>query len=144
MNDNLIITKIMIDTAPFIYYIEEHDTYLPIIKPIFDKIDSFEIDAITSTITLIEVLVHPKKQNNQALERQYIEILTQNANLELVDITVEIAQIASDIRASYSIKVPDAIQLASGIINNCDSFLTNDKNLKKVKEINVIVLDELR
>lgn len=133
----------MIDTAPFIYYIEEHQRYLPIIKPIFDQIDSFKFEAITSTITLLEVLVFPKKQNNLYLESQYVEILTQNASIELVDITIEVAQIASEIRAYYDIKTPDALQIASGIANNCDSFLTNDKALKKVKEIKVLVLDEL-
>jgi len=30
------IKKIMIDTAPIIYFIEEHEKYFPLIKPIFD------------------------------------------------------------------------------------------------------------
>jgi len=68
--------------------------------------------------------------------------LIDNENLELIDIDIAIAKKASEIRANYKIKTPDAIQLASGIVNHCDSFLTNDRDLKKVKEINVIVLDD--
>ena len=142
MIETIPIKKIMIDTAPFIYYIEEHEKYFPLIKSIFDKIDEFEIDAITSTITLLEVLVQPIKENDKELEKQYLEILIDNENLELIDINVVIAKKASEIRANYKIKSPDAIQLATGIVNQCDSFLTNDTDLKKVEEINVIVLDD--
>lgn len=37
----------------------------------------------------------------------------------------------------------DALQLASAIQNNCDVFLTNDKQLKQVQEISVLLVDEL-
>ncbi|MBU2444010.1 MAG: hypothetical protein KJ666_00350 [Bacteroidetes bacterium] len=42
----------------------------------------------------------------------------------------------------YGIRTPDAIQFAIGIENNGTLFITNDKNLKKVKEIEVLVLEE--
>jgi predicted nucleic acid-binding protein len=53
--------RICIDTAPFIYFIEHHIKYRSIIRPVFTEIDSGSIEAITSTITLLEVLVHPLK-----------------------------------------------------------------------------------
>ena len=39
-------------------------------------------------------------------------------------------------------KTPDAIQLATAIIATTDFFLTNDPALKKVKEVEVIILDD--
>jgi len=56
--------RICIDTAPFIYFIEEHRNYREIIRPIFVEIDPGNIEAITSTITLLEVLVHPLRVGN--------------------------------------------------------------------------------
>lgn len=143
MIDKISIHKLMIDTASFIYYIEENEKYLPSIKPIFSKIDSFKINAITSTITLIEVLIHPIRENDKELKNKYLEILLNNANLEIIPIDIMIAQNASKIRANYNIKTPDAIQLACGITHNCDTFLTNDEQLKRVKEINVITVNDL-
>lgn len=35
----------------------------------------------------------------------------------------------------------DALQLATAIIENCDAFLTNDPMLKRVVEVNVLILD---
>jgi len=143
MIDIINFTKLMIDTAPFIYFIEEHEKYFPVIKPIFDKVDLREIEAVTSTITLIEVLVQPVKHQNEDLEDKYLKILTNNANLELISIGSSVAQKAARIRAQYEIKTPDAAQLACGILNGCDGFLTHDKALKKVKEILIITFDDL-
>jgi hypothetical protein len=45
--------RICIDTAPMIYFIEEHAKYREIIRPVFVEIDSGNIEAITSTITAL-------------------------------------------------------------------------------------------
>jgi len=89
------------------------------------------------------VLVHPIREGDKELESQYLEILLNNVNLEIIPIDIIIAKKSSEIRAKYHIKTPDAIQLATGIINNCDTFLTNDEQLKRVKEINVITMNDL-
>ncbi|MDP3028827.1 MAG: hypothetical protein Q8O04_04925, partial [Deltaproteobacteria bacterium] len=53
--------------APFIYFIEKDPKYLNIIRPLFAEIDAGKIDAVTSTITLLEVLVLPFKTENESL-----------------------------------------------------------------------------
>lgn len=59
----------------------------------------------------------------------------------LTDIDRNVAVESAKLRAKYKIKTPDAIQLTSGLINGAKAFITNDGNLKKVKEIKIIVLD---
>lgn len=54
--DELQGSRICIDTAPFIYFIEKDPKYLDIIRPLFAEIDAGKIHAVTSTITLLEVL----------------------------------------------------------------------------------------
>ena len=54
------------------------------------------------------------------------------------------AETAAQIRAKYSgIKAMDALQLASAITSGCDVFLTNDKQLRQVNEIQVLLVDDL-
>ncbi len=67
--------RFSIDTAPFIYFIEKHEIYLKVVKPVFAEIDSERIEAITSTVTLLEVLVHPFRTNNETLAKKYRKIL---------------------------------------------------------------------
>jgi predicted nucleic acid-binding protein len=50
--------------------------------------------------------------------------------------------LSSKLRAKYAIRIPDAIQIAVGIIYGADTFLTNDSDLKKVKDIKVLVLED--
>ncbi len=40
------------------------------------------------------------------------------------------------------IKAPDALQIGTGVFYGADKFLTNDTDLKKVNDIEVLVLDD--
>ena len=51
------------DTAPLIYYIEENPDYAGVVQPFFEAIDRGEVHVVTSTVTLLEVLVHPRSQH---------------------------------------------------------------------------------
>ena len=49
---------------------------------------------------------------------------------------------SSRLRAKYTIKTPDAIQIAVGVLYGAPKFLSNDPGLKKVEEIEVLALDD--
>lgn len=134
--------RICIDTAPFIYFIEKHPRYFDVIRPVFLEINAGEIDAITSTVTLLEVLVQPLRMKDNSLAQRYREILLQSDGLTTFEILHEISEKSAELRAKYSIKTPDAIQIAVGIFYDATKFLTNDSDLKKVSEIEVLVLDD--
>lgn len=72
--------RVCLDTAPIIYFIEKDPKYLGAIRPFFAEIEAGNIEAITSTITLLEVLVHPFRKNNQTLARKYREVLLSSEN----------------------------------------------------------------
>ncbi|MCL4809319.1 MAG: hypothetical protein KJ062_16255, partial [Thermoanaerobaculia bacterium] len=56
-----------IDTAPFIYFIEEHPVFVRVLDDLFGRIDSSKLTAVTSGITLLEVLVLPLRASNRPL-----------------------------------------------------------------------------
>jgi predicted nucleic acid-binding protein len=140
--DELRGSRICIDTAPFIYFIEKDPKYLGIVRPIFAEIDAGKIDALTSTITLLEVLVLPFKTKNESLAEKYRDILLYAEGLTTFEIFHEVSELSAKLRAKYSIRTPDAIQIAVGIIYGADAFLTNDSSLKKVKDIRVVILED--
>jgi predicted nucleic acid-binding protein len=65
--------RICIDTAPLIYFIEGHTRYHDIIRPLFVEIDSGNIEAITSTITLLEVLVLPLRPETKPWQKNTVK-----------------------------------------------------------------------
>lgn len=133
-----------LDTAPLIYYIEEHPAYLPFVEPFFNAIDKGELTVVTSTITLLETLVYPLKQGRTDLVNQYEQILLNINGLQIIDLSPPIAKLAAQMRATYNLRTPDAIQLATAVNQGATYFFTNDRSLQKIKELTVFVLDFLR
>lgn len=58
------------DTAPVIYYIETNPVFISLVDPFFNALDQGKFQLVTSTITLLEVLIHPLRQGNTALAQQ--------------------------------------------------------------------------
>jgi hypothetical protein len=77
-------TVVGLDTAPLIYFIEKHPTYLPLLLPFFEAVERGDIQVVTSTLTLCEVLVHPYRDGNRSLADRYFHILLNARNLRTV------------------------------------------------------------
>ena len=110
---------------------------------LFSSIDEGDFSFITSTVTLLEVLVKPLKDNRQDIVNQYTDILTSAKGIDIFDINIAVSKEAAKLRAKYSLRTPDAIQLSTAIIFGADFFLTNDIRLKLVSEVKVLVLSEI-
>ncbi|MBI4744996.1 MAG: PIN domain-containing protein [Deltaproteobacteria bacterium] len=134
--------RVCIDTAPIIYFIEKHPKYIDLLHPVFTAIDAGSIDAITSTVTLLEVLVLPLRNDDKALAKKYREVLLYSEGFTTYEMLHEVSELSAELRAKYNIKTPDAIQIATGILYGATFFLTNDPALEKVSEIKVMVLDD--
>ena len=52
------------------------------------------------------------------------------------------AEKAADLRARYGIRLPDACQVAVALAGGATHFLTNDKRLRCVTELKVLVLND--
>jgi predicted nucleic acid-binding protein len=138
------VRRLGFDTAPMIYFVEAHPEYDAQITPIFERIEQGELEGITSVITLLEVLVQPIRLNRIDLASRYRQLLLESERFSVLPITVEIAELAADLRARYNLRTPDALQVATALAHRCEAFLTNDARLKRVAEIRVLTLEELR
>ncbi|NJK77383.1 MAG: PIN domain nuclease, partial [Microcoleus sp. SU_5_6] len=70
-----------LDTAPLIYFMEQNPNYIEIVRLFFRSFDRGDFRIVTSTVTLVEVLVHPLRQGNTILAQEYREILLNQENL---------------------------------------------------------------
>ena len=135
--------KVFIDTSPFIYYLENNPSYVERLKTFFADCLKNKIVLVTSTITLEEYLVYPFKNNDNKMIENFLSFLSA-VNIKIVNIDNRIAVNAARIRGKYDgIKGMDAIQISVCGIEDCDVFLTNDKQLKKVDEIEGKLVSEL-
>ena len=136
--------KIFFDTAPFIYLVENHPKYSQAVTDfIVDQLYLYEAFFFTSSITLAEFYVKPKKNNDLAVIEKFKNKLKE-FNFTVFDITSTIAEFSGDLRAKYDfLKTLDSIQLATAICFGCNTFFTNDKKLKSIQEINIVLIEDL-
>jgi predicted nucleic acid-binding protein len=131
------------DTAPIIYFAEANPNYDSLVTKIFEQIENGDIVGVTSVISLCEVLIYPLRNKDKKLLSRYREIMTQSPHFFTASINASIAEAAAKLRADYNLRTPDALQIATALENGCDAFLCNDKGLKRVTELKILVLDEL-
>jgi len=132
-----------LDTMIFIYHFEENQAYSPLTFSIFESLEKGNFKGITSILTLLEILVKPKKENNSLLTERYKLLFETFPNLQVKTLNENIADIASGLRAGYNINTPDTIQIATCLEAKADIFITNDATLKKITEIKVLLLSEM-
>jgi len=132
--------SVAVDTAIFIYFIEENPRFLPEILPLFKQADQGKRELITSALTLFEVLVVPYRAGNRRLAERYEALLTRSRGIRLVDLSHDQLRAAAQLRAATSIKTPDALQLVAAIGGGCATFLTNDRRLPPVPGLRILEL----
>ena len=87
---------IALDTVTFIYHFEDNPQYAPLTQVVFDAIEGGQVTAVTSMITVAEVLTGAKKAGHPLI-LQYRALFAGYPNLTIVPVDMQIAERASDI-----------------------------------------------
>lgn len=130
-----------IDTMPFIYLLEKHKTYFGVVEKIFRLIEQEKIKAVTSVITPIEILSTPLLEKFPQKQKLYLSFFSKLKNLKVIDLTFNLIEHVSKVRRKYLLRTPDSIQIATSLSQQAKLFITNDKRLKKIKELKILLLD---
>ncbi|MCE2900124.1 MAG: type II toxin-antitoxin system VapC family toxin [Gemmatimonas sp.] len=134
---------IAVDTALFIYLIEEHPHFLAPVRALFARADAGELEMVTSALTLLEVLEVPYRAGDRALAARYEALLTRSRGVKVVDLSRDQLRTAARLRAQHpTLRTPDAIQLAAAIGAGCTAFVTNDRRLPSPDGLRVLQLSE--
>ena len=135
--------RIYIDTSVVIYTIEINRNYWQLLQPLWQKFQAGQIELITSELTLMESLVIPFRQSNVNLIDTYEQLLLSSV-LQLIPISQTILRESARLRAiTPSLRTPDAIHAATAVTSGCTQFLTNDRQLRTVVNLPVVILDEV-
>lgn len=132
--------RIAFDTSFLIPVLEDVKEGEQSATRILRTLERKEIFLVTSTVTLLEILVHPYRRGESDRVALYYSYLTRYPLVRLEPVTAEIAARAAQVRAVYGFKTPDAIQLATALLGGATLFLTGDRAFRKQQEIEVGVL----
>ncbi|MCB0195235.1 MAG: type II toxin-antitoxin system VapC family toxin [Anaerolineae bacterium] len=125
--------RVYLDSAPLIYLVENAAPYGSLVMT---RLAQPGITQLCSELTRLECRVKPIQDGEVALltafDSYFAEIIT-----TIVPLSRQVLDLATELRAFYNFKTPDALHLAAAIVAKCDLFLTNDRQLTRCTEITV-------
>ena len=135
--------RVALDTSIFIYQLEANLRYLALTDSIFSWVEVQGHEAVTSTITMTELLVQPYRERNEPQVDEFYGLLSTYPNLQWIAPNLEIADAAARVRAAHRLRTPDALQAATAMHAHATAFITNDPVFERVNEFETAVLDRL-
>ena len=128
--------RLYLDAAPVIYAVEQVVPFFPVVDA---RLSTSGTVRVASDLTRMECRVKPVREGNANLLKDYDDFFAY-AVVEIVALSREVMDRATEIRALYGFKTPDAVHLAAAVVTNCDVFLTNDHRLDRFPDISIEVV----
>ena len=97
---------------------------------------------MSSELVVLEALVKPLREGDTVVELLF-RSLFEASEVRLIPATRPLWEEAARLRAETGLKTPDALHAAAALHAGCTIFITNDDDFRRLKELPVVVLDDL-
>jgi len=134
--------RIALDTSIFIYYFESNPRYVELADCVFKWTEDPGNRAVTSTLTMTEVLVGPYKAEDEQRADALFGLLSQYPHLEWIVPDLEIAEAAARIRGRHRLRTVDALQAATAMHSGATCLVGNDATFRRVAGLEILLLDD--
>jgi predicted nucleic acid-binding protein len=94
---------------------------------------------VTSRLTRLECRTKPLRAGDPATLAAF-DVFFAGTELLLVEVSAAVIERATDLRAKYNLKTPDALHYATAIESRAAVFLTGDRGLSRCSEVPVELL----
>jgi len=134
--------RIGLDTSVFIYHLEGVSRYAACAGAVFDELANGGFEGVTSVLTLMELAVRPLQLGRPDVADEYEVLVANFPNLTVTEIDRLTVRRAAELRARHGLRPADALQVAACVEHEATGFLTNDRDLRRVTETQVILLED--
>lgn len=135
--------RIALDSNIFIYALDKNPKYLALANEVFAWVERTGHSAVTSTVTMTEILVKPYRTLEAKSVRRMYAVLLTYPNVEWVVSDLEVAHTAARLRAMHRLETPDALQAATAIRSGATLLVTNDASFERIPAFETLLLDNL-
>jgi len=97
------------------------------------------VGLMTSRLALLECRAKPIRDGNLTLLAQFDALFSAH-RMTLLEVTPRVIERATDLRARYNFKTPDALHAATALEGSVSLFLTGDAGFRRCTELPVEVL----
>ena len=133
---------VVLDTMILIYLFEDHPVFGGLCESIVEAACNGTFHAVVTPITTAELLVKPIEKDRPDLADHYRHALAGMRNVSLISLSAETGFVAGALRAKYGLPLADMFQAAVAMQGPKPTLISNDKALRKVREVNVLLLED--
>ena len=125
---------IYLDSSIIIRLIEGIDAVRTPIASRLQQIPETDRILITSRLSCLECQCKPIREKRGTLLALYREFFASGA-ITLYELTVDVVERATIVRAETGFKTPDALHASTAILAKADRFWTTDANFRKCSDL---------
>jgi predicted nucleic acid-binding protein len=137
------LNRLYVDANIFIYFVEGDGAERETVTALFVEAAEWDVQLVTGEISIAECLRGALKHGDEAAASAYRHLLSNSDITELVTADPVLYEYAALAGYTFSLKLIDAIHVASAVIGDCDGLLTNDKGIRGPEILKIIQLSNL-
>jgi predicted nucleic acid-binding protein len=134
------VSRLYLDTCCIIYLIEASSPFHGVVAARL-RLHSADPTAtlVTSRLSRLECRTKPLRMNDTSLLADYERFFAAR-RLVVAELSAVVVERATELRARYGFKTPDALHLATAVVERASTFLTGDGALARCSELRVEVV----
>lgn len=136
--------RVALDSNVLIYLLEGSGLLADAAAGLLDAIAAGEGEGVLATLALAEICSGPARAGDPVMVERYADELTSIENVRIVPLSADVAVDAAAIRGSSGLTTADAIHLACARAAGASAFVTNDRRLKSISQLEVVYLDDVQ
>jgi len=131
---------VYLDACCFIYLLEGVPEWRSVVDARLRVLLAMpNVGLMTSRLALLECRAKPIRDGNLALLAQFDALFSAH-RMTLLEVAPRVIERATDLRARYNFKTPDALHAATALEASVSLFLTGDAGFRRCTELPVEVL----
>ena len=132
--------RVYLDANLYIYLFEGIEEHRRPMADLAAEIDRRNIGVVASELILAELLPRPVRDGRRHLVAAYLDLMQRTPRIVLAPVDRRVILRAVHLRADFGLRSMDALHVATALVHDCESFLTNDRRLKVGSQMRVLTL----
>jgi len=125
-----------VDTNIFVYSMFAHPKYGMSCRTIIDDLESGALEGVVSTLVPVEILGVVIKHNPSRAQLAVTSICS--LPMDIIEISRGVLSLAPETAVRYHLSGYDAVHIAASLDANIEYFISNDDDLRRVEEIELV------
>lgn len=132
---------IHLDAGVLALHLAGVSTALPLTRTLFRLMESGDVRAQTSALTLYQLLMESYRRGEESTADRIEQLIGAVSGLTVVPMDGRVARQAAQVRARIGGRIERSVQLASALSEGADLFLTRHSSLRRVAGMSIESLD---